>query len=347
MLMSFEKYSNPRASEAKIRKWKSMNCYIYDNPSLPYDIVEDVLFNKAKAQSYIRSVRTNPAFYDCLLENENIEWVNSICSDLSAAVHLPYTDLQWMYKSGKFDYVLVDKICTPTFMLNDIWERNVDLRGIILRHPNADPDKIKEYYSDDWIPKYMLINIAKNPSTPDWILEELADKLDLDIMVEIAKNVKTPSYILDKMYHDNNFNGIGNHIIRNPNAGKDLIRTIYYDKSANLFNFAVPNVPVDIHDKMLESPKGREVIRKYKYASEEKMGDLWYKVYKRGVAIEGTNHIWSRFDRGGKAIYICGCFVGTREILLREIMTGSIGMLNTRLKVLEILDELHESTFGN
>lgn len=95
-----------------------MNYYIYNNPSLPSDIAKDALLDKAGF--FIGSINSNPAFYDCLLDDENIGWVENICGDLCRVEHLPYTDIQWMYQQKKFDHILVEKICTPAWCLKKI-----------------------------------------------------------------------------------------------------------------------------------------------------------------------------------------------------------------------------------
>ena len=80
------------------------------------------------------------------------------------------------------------------------------------------------------------------------------------------------------------------------------------------------------------------------YEAEE----LQFMVKDTYVSVQGTNHIWYKYNYPNVApFYTCGCFCGSREqLLMRIYTTDNQGRAAERMRILNALDEKFKEVFN-
>jgi hypothetical protein len=179
---------------------------------------------------------------------------------------------------------------------------------------------IKNHRAISPITKKTKITMESNQITVENILLQ-----SYQARIAVARNPCTPTDVLTDLAKDDD-GDVRCSVAYNPCTPADALTALAKDE----YSFVRRNVAGNpVNQPVIDiTPSDRHITVKEKF-----------------VSIQGTNHIWYKYNHS-TPFYVCGCFIGNRAQLLMNIYNGNSELIELRLSIFAALDNKFNEVFN-
>lgn len=166
------------------------------NPNTSHGILHEL--SSSEFESVRQCVALNPSTLEATLEDLATD-TNKICQAVAANLKTPIYILEQLatYEYWEVRCRVAQNPNTPIYLLKKLGkDKSSDVYLGVLQNPNAPIDWLIEAFDRSEESGLIRYTLAQNPSTPIYILAELARDYNTYICTEVASNPSSSPYIL-------------------------------------------------------------------------------------------------------------------------------------------------------
>lgn len=230
--------------------------------------------------------------------------------------------------------VLLNPSVSLEILLSRLRDQRVGVRAIIAAHSKT-PTEILECLSEDNSLE-VLSAVGRNELTPKEILVKLSKSEKFGVRSSVASNPNTPIEVLEFLSQADEWYTLKANIAKNPSTPHNIL--------TSLLSSSEPHVRMGVARNDNAPTALLEILCRDEDLEVRLFAKCHPKLNKNNfVEIQGTNHIWRKVNLN-PPVYVCGCFIGGRGELLKEI--GKYDKLYCeRIEILHELDTKFKEKF--